>query len=178
MARIVVFGTTGSGKSTLAETMASRFGLRAIELDSLYWLAGWKPVEASVFRDRVEFATRGDNWVAAGNYSAVRDIVWGRADTLVWLDLPFPIIMAQLLRRTIRRISSQEDLWGTGNHETFSMSFLSRESILLWAVNTHGSNRATFIRECKAYGDGRRVIRLRGAGEVRRFLSEYVPPKF
>lgn len=85
MARIVVFGTTGSGKSTLAEVMASRFGLRPIELDGLFWGAGWTPVTPQTFRERAELATRGDNWIAAGNYSVVRDIVWGREAVFVRL---------------------------------------------------------------------------------------------
>ena len=47
----------------------------------------------------------------AGNYRNLRDSTWGRADTVVWLDYPLPLIMGRLLRRTVRRIVTQEELW-------------------------------------------------------------------
>ena len=56
------------------------------------------------------------------------------ADTLIWLDLPFPLVMWRLLRRTLGRIRSRQDLWGTGNRESFRGAFLSRDSILLWTT--------------------------------------------
>jgi len=171
MTRIAVFGTTGSGKSTLAEKVAARTGLRVIELDALFWGPGWQPTPTPVFRERVERATRGDNWIVAGNYGQVRDLVWRPADTLVWLDLPLPLVMARLLRRTVRRIATAEDLWGTGNRESFVGSFLSSESILLWALQTHRSNRDEFTRECALFADGRCVVRLKSADNVDRFVS-------
>ena len=53
MQRIVVFGTTGSGKSWLAERLATRTGLRVVELDRLYWGRAWQPAPVDLFRYRV-----------------------------------------------------------------------------------------------------------------------------
>ena len=50
------------------------------------------------------------------------------ADTLVWLDLPLPLVMGRLLRRTVKRAVTREELWGTGNRETLSNAFLSRNA--------------------------------------------------
>ena len=118
MQRIVIFGTTGSGKSWLAERLAARHGLRVVELDALFWGADWQPVPVELFRYRVECEIREGGWVVAGNYCSGARPVWEAADTLVWLDLPLPLVMARLLRRTARRIVTREDLWGTGNRET------------------------------------------------------------
>ena len=115
MRRVVVFGTTGSGKSWLAERLAARHGLRLIELDALFWGKDWQPAPLELFRHRVEREIRDGDWIVVGNYGQVRDLTWRAADTLVWLDLPFPLVMWRLFRRTMRRSLTRENLWGTGN---------------------------------------------------------------
>ena len=137
MQRIVVVGTTGSGKSTLGEALAKRLDAAFIELDSLYWQAGWQAPEIAAFRARVADAASAERWVASGNFSKARDVLWTRADTLVWLDYSFPLVFSRLLRRTVRRIITRENLWNSGNYETWRKSFFDRDSILVWAVKTH-----------------------------------------
>jgi len=171
MRRVVVFGTTGSGKSWLAERLASRTGLRVVELDALFWGRDWQPAPVELFRHRVERETSGDGWIVVGNYGQVRDLTWRAADTLIWLDLPLPIVMSRLVRRTIRRATTGEDLWGTGNRETLRNAFLSRNSILLWALKTHRKNRERFTLECEFLAREKRVVRLTTVREVERFVT-------
>jgi adenylate kinase family enzyme len=171
MRRIVVFGTTGSGKSWLAKRLVDEKGLRLVELDALFWGPDWQPATLDLFRHRVECETRDGDWIAVGIYGQVRDIVWHRADTLVWLDLPLPLVMWRLLWRTLRRIVTRENLWGTGNRESLRRTLLSRDSILLWALRTHGRNRRRFSEECANFAAGRTVIRLRSARDVERFIA-------
>ena len=85
MKHIVVVGTTGSGKSTLAERLAARIGGDFVDLDALNWGPNWTPAPIPEFRRRAAAALSGERWVVAGNYSKLRDIVWGAADTLIWL---------------------------------------------------------------------------------------------
>jgi len=172
MRRVVVFGTTGSGKSWLAERLAARQGLRLIELDALFWGKDWQPAPLELFRHRVEREIRDGDWIVVGIYGQVRDLTWRAADTLIWLDLPFPLVMWRLLRRTIRRAITRENLWGTGNRESFVRTFFSRQSILLWAIKTHRKNRARFAIECEFLGKDKTVVRLTSAREVERFLRE------
>ena len=171
MRRVVVFGTTGSGKSWLAEKLAARHGLRLIELDKLYWGRDWMPAPLELFRHRVENEIRDGDWIVVGNYGQVRDLTWRAADTLIWLDLPFPLVMWRLLRRTIGRATRREELWGTGNRETFRNAFLSRQSILLWALKTHRRNRRRFGSECESLASEKRVVRLKNPRDVERFVQ-------
>jgi adenylate kinase family enzyme len=171
MRRVVVFGTTGSGKSTLAERLAARHGLRVVELDRLYWGRDWEPAPLELFRHRVEREIRDGDWIVVGNYGQARDLVWRAADTLIWLDLPFPLVMWRLFRRTLRRVLSRQELWGTGNRETFRNAFLSRQSILLWAIKTHRRNRQRFTVECRLFEKDKTVVRLQTGREVERFAA-------
>lgn len=134
--RIAVVGTSGSGKTTLARRLAQRLGIAQVELDSLHWGPDWTPAPRDLFRERVARALEGEAWTTDGNYSAVRDIVWARADTVVWLDYTLAVVMGRVIRRTIRRCVLREELWN-GNRERFWQSFLARDSIVWWALNTY-----------------------------------------
>ncbi|MDP1546459.1 MAG: hypothetical protein Q8L87_10580 [Anaerolineales bacterium] len=136
--RIVIVGTTSSGKSTLAEALSKRLGFKFIELDALYWEPNWTPADTFVFWERVERATDSKAWVVAGNYSRVRDLVWSRAETVIWLDFPFHTVFWRLLTRTIRRAVTREELWN-GNRETFweHLKLWSEESLFHWLFKTY-----------------------------------------
>jgi adenylate kinase family enzyme len=140
--RIHIVGTSGSGKTTLARQISQHLAIPHLELDALYHEPNWTEAPTEVFRKRVEQALRGENWVVDGNYSKVRDIVWSRADTVVWLDYPLPVIMRRVVRRTIRRVVIQEELWN-GNRETWQTTF-SRDSIILWVLQTYRKSRKEY----------------------------------
>lgn len=143
--RYVVVGTSGSGKSTLANRLARQTGNRHVELDRLHWLPGWQERPWEAFCDDVEVATRGERWVVDGNYSATRDVVWGRAEAVVWLDLPFTTVMRQIVVRTLRRGVTGEVVCN-GNVESLARGFLSRESIILWAAKTWRKHHVRYER--------------------------------
>ncbi|MDY7079719.1 MAG: adenylate kinase [Chloroflexota bacterium] len=141
--RIAVVGTTGSGKTTLARRISQCLSISHVELDALHWGPNWTPIPLELFRDRTAQALSGDTWVVDGNYSKVRDIIWSRADTIVWLDYALLVILTRLMWRTLRRIFTQEELWG-GNRESFLAQFSTRDSILLWAFRTYPCRRREY----------------------------------
>jgi adenylate kinase family enzyme len=136
--RIVVVGTTSSGKSTLAKALSERLGFDFIELDALHWGPNWTPADTLTFWERVERTTDSEAWVVAGNYSRVRDLIWSRAEAVIWLDYPLPIVFWRLLVRTIRRAVTQEELWN-GNREKFwwHLKLWSEESLFHWLFKTY-----------------------------------------
>jgi adenylate kinase family enzyme len=144
MSRIIIVGTSGAGKSVLGEQAAARLGVPFLELDAYFWLPGWVQATDEVFRQKVSAATAVEAWVAGGNFSRARDLIWKRADTLVWLDYPLRVTLWRLFWRTVKRILTQEDLWQTGNHETWRKQFLSRDSLFLWAIGSHGRYRRQY----------------------------------
>jgi len=173
--RIAVVGTTGSGKTTTAAEIARRLGLPHIEIDALNWGPNWTPARPEDLYRRVAERTQGTSWVIDGNYGAVREIVWGRADTLVWLDLPFLVVLGRLLKRTLQRILTREQLWGT-NRETWRGQFLSRDSLFVWVVKTHWRRRRQYagLLSHPEYAH-LRVVRLRSPRAVRKWLDMLGP---
>ncbi len=169
--RISVVGTCGSGKTTTASALAQRLGLAHIELDALSWGPNWTSVPDEEFCVAVADAAAGDRWVIDGNYSKVRDLVWARADTVVWLDYSFPRVFSQLLRRTFRRAIHREILWHD-NRERLGNAFFSRESILLWAIKTHWRRQREYPTLLARPEYARlRVIRLQTPRETTAWLA-------
>src|SRR4051794_36309959 len=102
-------GTSGSGKTTVGRALAARLDIPFIELDSIFHQPGWTELPEEEFRARVSDVVAGDAWVVDGNYSAVLALVWARADTVVWLDVPRTTVMRQLLPRTFGRMISRRE---------------------------------------------------------------------
>jgi adenylate kinase family enzyme len=176
--RILVVGTTGSGKTTVARALARARGLPHIELDGLHWEPNWREADAAVFQDRVRaaLAAAPDGWVVDGNYfTKIEPITTAAADTLVFLDLPLPLILARILRRTVRRWATREELW-SGNREHL-LQLVTRDSLLLWAVRSHRRNRLRFRQRVGEAGPRLVAVRLRSPRQVRRFLAAEAGPR-
>ena len=140
--RIVVLGTSDAGKTTVAKAIAEVLSVPHVEFDAYRHGPNWTETPDDVFRERLSEALQGEAWVADGNYSIARDVVWPRASTLVWLDYPMPLVMWRLFWRIMRRGIMREELWN-GNKEKLWWHFFSRESLFLWAWSSHWRRRRT-----------------------------------
>jgi adenylate kinase family enzyme len=169
--RICVVGNSGSGKTTLATALAAALAVPYLELDSVFHQADWQPLAPDKFRSVVSAFAVGDGWVVDGNYSAVRDIVWQRADTVAWLDPPRRRVMRQVLWRTLRRLTRRTELWN-GNREPWSNLFRADpdKSIIAWAWTRDEVYRERYLR---AQADPAHAhlefVRLRTPAEVAAF---------
>jgi len=144
--RIVVVGTTSSGKSTLAQQLAEKIHADFIELDALHWEPNWTEATLEVFRQRVSRATQAPAWVVAGNYHVVRDLVWPKADAVIWLDYSLPRILWQLTRRTFTRWWTQELLWGTNRENLWKhFKLWSDESLYHWLFKTYWRRKREYL---------------------------------
>jgi adenylate kinase family enzyme len=167
--RIAVCGTSGSGKSTTARRLSAITGHPYVELDALHWKPGWTASEPAEFREKVRDALDGPRWIVDGNYRIVRDITWGQADELLWLDYSLPRVMKQLTQRTFSRRMKNELLWGT-NREQLRMFFLSKESLYLWVLQTHWKHRREYPPQFAGYPQ-LHVTRVRSPRELETYIE-------
>jgi adenylate kinase family enzyme len=171
--RISVVGNSGSGKSTLARELAAALGVPHLELDGVFHQPGWTPLQADEFRQAVSAAVATDGWVIDGNYSAVRPLVWARADTVVWLDLPKRTVMRQVAWRTLRRAATREELWN-GNREPWRnfLRLAPEQSIISWAWHHHAKYHARYATAAVDPANAHLTfVRLTSRSEVTRFLA-------
>lgn len=169
--RIVVVGTSGSGKTTLASRLAQHLEIPHVELDALHWDPNWTQVSRQVFRERITQALSSETWATDGNYSTAREVIWPRADTVVWLDYSLAVILWRITSRTIRRIVTREELWNE-NRERFSTSFLSRDSIILWSLQSYRRRRREYpLLFAQPEHAHLRVVHLRSPKEARQWVN-------
>jgi hypothetical protein len=145
--RIVIVGRTGSGKTTLARELAGALQVPHVELDSLYFGPEFSTVPLELLRERTAAAIAGDQWVTDGNKRAVRDLVWPRADTIVWLDYSLGVSLWRLGKRARRRTGQlRAEAARTGRRSALPRQLLAAARGVLTALRSHAGQRREYER--------------------------------
>jgi adenylate kinase family enzyme len=174
--RLRIVGTSGAGKTTLARQVAARTGLPHLELDAVFWDAGWqrRDLDEALGIVREFAAAHPGGWVADGNWSTPLNGLLdpgtpGGADAVVWLDQPRAVVMRRVVGRTIRRGVLREQLWH-GNRERMSdwLRWEPERNIMRWAWTSHPRTRARMLARIAA---GEPIVRLQGQRDVDAWLS-------
>jgi predicted kinase len=143
--RILILGRTGSGKTTLARELAAALGVPHVELDSLYFGPDFSRAPLSLLRERTSAAIAGDRWVTDGNKRAVRDLVWPRADTIIWLDYPVYMSLWRLAKRARTRTSAlSAQAAQTGRRTRLPKQMLAAARGVLTALKSHRGQRREY----------------------------------
>ena len=171
--RVVVLGTSGSGKTTFARELASKLGVTHVEFDAYRHGPNWTETPNDIFRGQLGEALSGDGWVADGNYSIARDVVWPRAAAIVWLDYRFPVVFWRLWWRTMSRSIRRTELWN-GNKESLWEHFFTKHSLFLWLFKTHWSRSHRLLSAfAQPEYSHLHILRFRSPRETRRWLESF-----
>ncbi|HEY2279513.1 MAG TPA: AAA family ATPase [Streptosporangiaceae bacterium] len=173
MRRILVTGITGAGKTTLARAVAGRLEIPFHEMDALALTGpGWQ--ENPRLLEDVQTISTGPGWVFDSlGYPQVRDLLWTRADGIVWLDYPRRVVMARVLRRSAARTLRRQRVFG-GNVETLGLWF-TRDHPAWWAWTQYEARRAEIAARCEQFGP-LEVVRLRSPRAAREWLAALPSP--
>ena len=168
--RIAFLGTSGSGKTTVGRALAARLDVPFVECDAIRHKAHWVQAGSDELRAALDARIGGhDRWVIDGTLQRrIGDYISGRADLLVWLDLPLLLKLGRAARRSWRRLRSGEELWN-GNRETWRDAFFARDSVIRYAIRAHYRDRRELPRPEHAH----KTLRLRSAAEVDRWLTSF-----
>jgi adenylate kinase family enzyme len=165
--RVAVLGSGGAGKSVLAAALAERTGLPVVHLDVVYWRPGWTAPPRDEFDAKLAAAVAEERWILDGNFLRDDDADprFGRADTVIFLDLPRRICLWRIIRRLVRdRRRSRPDL-PHGCPEGIDVAFW------LWVWRYPADNRPDVLERLAGLGPEVAVHRLRSQRDVERFLD-------
>lgn len=174
MKKIVIIGSSGAGKTTLARKLSKLLDIPHTELDSIYNQANWSAIERDEFIKQVSAITAKDEWILCGNYySKLGKEVWQKADTVIWCDYPFATVFSRLIKRTMHRSFTRQELWN-GNHESIKKSFFSKESIILWMLTSWQKQKK---RYSKLFAEpsqfpNTQLVRLRNSRDTNDLLQQ------
>lgn len=144
--RVLVVGSTGAGKTTLAQAVAERLSLPFHEMDALALVAPRWGENPRLVED-VSRISSGPSWIFDSfGHPQVRDLLWSRADTIVWLDYSRPLVMRRVLRRSAARTLLRRRVFG-GNVETVG-GWFSADHPARWAWSQYGNRRADIAGRC------------------------------
>ncbi|MFE9137658.1 adenylate kinase [Streptomyces sp. NPDC007355] len=135
---MLAIGTMGGGRRV-------SLGLPHTDLDDILF-AHDGPLPLDEFRAKAECVTQGDAWVGKGNYSKLADVVWHRAEVLVWLDLPLALVVPRIVYRSLRQLVG---LYTSTQAQrlTWNRAFLGRRSLLRTAVRKYRHNRPRYAQQ-------------------------------
>jgi adenylate kinase family enzyme len=173
MKKIIIIGPSGAGKTILAQVLSKKLAIPHVELDSINHQANWQPIDKDIFRSKVNSITAQDSWIFCGNYFSILGIdFWKQADTIIWCDYSFPVVLGRLLRRTVRRVFTRQILWNE-NKEMFTVNFLSYDSVILWMMrewNNHKKNYGLLFSQPETL-PGINLVRLKSPRATNGFLE-------
>lgn len=170
--RILVAGVTGSGKTTLAARVGRILDIPHVEMDDLHWGPDWSTRHD--FIENVRELAQRDAWITEWQYAEARPIVLGRAQALVWVDLPTRLQLWRLLRRTVVRHANREPLWRAGMVEPpLWRVFTDPDHIVRWGWRTRHKYRQEYAETFAQLRDRDdfELVHLRSAREVDRWAA-------
>jgi adenylate kinase family enzyme len=163
----VISSASGNGKTTVGRHLAGQLGVPFVELDALVHGPRWAEAPDHVLQAQLEPILTSDGWVIDGDYERkLGTLVLDAADLIVWLDLPIRVWFPRLMRRTLRRMRSREELWN-GNRESIKAAIWGRESLFAWAFRSHFRHRRQWPQTLA----GHPVLRLMTPAEVELFMA-------
>ncbi|MGR5333940.1 adenylate kinase [Vibrio gigantis] len=116
MKKVAVFGKPGSGKSTVSKALAAATGLELHQLDSIVYKANGEFVDSAEFEQAHESILRSDSWIIDGfgpldSFNKRLDA----ADTLVYIDLPYPMSYWFVTKRMLKGLFVKPEGWPEGS---------------------------------------------------------------
>ena len=165
-------GTSGSGKTSVARRIAKKLNIPYVELDELFWKPNWTESTDEELFPKLEEALSVDGWVLDGNYTRTIPIKWKRCRMVVYLDLPFHIVLYRIIKRSLIRGFKNEELWA-GNKETVLKHLFTRDSMILWTMKRFFTNRKRFAINSKNPEYSHiKFVRLRSKKEIGNFVTQ------
>ncbi|KPM01577.1 adenylate kinase [Vibrio splendidus] len=116
MKKVAVFGKPGSGKSTISKALALATGIELHQLDSIVYKANGELVEREVFDLAHDNIINSESWIIdgfgpLGSFNTRLDT----ADTLVYIDLPYPISYWFVTKRMLKGLFVKPEGWPDGS---------------------------------------------------------------
>jgi len=142
MKRISIIGIPGTGKTTLSNELSTRLKIPTYELDGIVWRdTGIASIED--FRSATDIITCCETWIVDGTYTKLRDLIWSRCDTVIWLDYSLSLIVWRITKRNIIRMVKRHKLWD-GHYMTLSRGFFAADSVLRSAIRKWLNHRRKY----------------------------------
>lgn len=168
--RIRVVGS--GGKSSVARALGVKLGLPVIEFDAIHWLPNWEErprcESVRIVENRINSMPAG--WICDGNYfSGLGKASIAQADTIIWVRMPWTVVLWRIVTRSIRRARDKHRICGE-NYESWSRMF-SPDALWLWHLKNPCMKRKHERGLALLAPDATPVIQINSPRELNRFYE-------
>jgi adenylate kinase family enzyme len=168
--RIAIVGSSCAGKTTLSKRLEKHLKLKRIELDAINWQPNWQELNYDEFREIVAHESAKGAWIIDGNYNSRMDgEVLRKADTIIWLNLPFHVVYGRLFSRLYQRIIKGEELWN-GNRENLWNTLFKWDSLLYWIPRRYRIIQKGYRRCFSSPEHAKKLVEFNDAASIDRWL--------
>ncbi|HCS60274.1 MAG TPA: AAA family ATPase [Microbacterium sp.] len=171
--RVLIAGITGSGKTTLARRLAAQWDLVHHEIDALHHGPNW--AARPEFLDDVRSFAETSRWITEWQYTSkgTDEIMTPRAQLAIWLDYPWPVVRARLIRRTLERSILRTKMYNDNVEKPIWKILTTRDphqSILAWQTKTRHFWREKMPQQREQFPH-LTIVRLQHPRETERWLT-------
>lgn len=126
--KIIIIGCSGAGKSVLTKRINGFLGYPVMHLDKVYHTGGKSHITREELVTKVnDFTNRYNKWIIDGNYISTLDMRVKLADTIIVLNIPSEICLANVYKRAeenIKQGTNRDDM-AEGFDETITEEFIN-----------------------------------------------------
>lgn len=119
MKKIAIFGKPANGKSTLSKNLASATGIKPYAVDSLLYKPSGEEVDREYYEQRHQQIIAGEQWIVEG-FAPMNSLTsfyqrLEAADTLIYIDLPYPVTYWLVTKRMLMGLFRTPEGWPEGS---------------------------------------------------------------
>lgn len=116
MKKVAVFGKPGSGKSTLSKQLSAATGIPLFQLDSIEYASNGERVARDIYDHQHQAILDQDSWLIDGfGPMASFQQRLAAADTLIYIDLPYPLSYWLVTKRMLKGLWTKPEGWPDGS---------------------------------------------------------------
>ncbi len=178
MEKITVIGSAGAGKTFLARKLGSKFHMKIVHLDRLFWERDWKGKTKDTRIDILEKLVQEKKWIIEGTYISSSEPRLYAADTIIFLDTSPLVCLLRIIRRHHPLLCLLHKIRGHQKYHWSSRRDIPEGCIdkltlfRIFKVLVFPFQERRTLEQKLHYYNTKQIIRLRSNKEVEVFLAQ------
>lgn len=172
MKKVAVFGKPANGKSTLSKALASAMGIELYPLDSILYEPSGEEVSRERFEAIHESIICSETWIIEGfgplNSLDAFNKRLEAADTLIYIDLPYPVTYWLVIKRLLKGMFKKPEGWPEGS--SLLKGTLQCFRVLKLCPKFWNED---FLQRLETLPGNKSLYVLRSVSEINRFVAEH-----